>query len=263
MEYCYETHEEMNIDYQMNGNLLIGTKRGYNGPKLIFHTFNCDTLEIIRDKIPQYVEYCDLKTASSFFVDLRCIYLIDVENNQYAKSCNFPYMIHEIDGNHITYCRQNNHIYIFHSHTESYDTGVFIFDIQNNTLKNPECKSLHELDIISCCVANDDIRLVLEDGIYSYDIESDKLMMMIEISNIYNITMTKNVTFVRDFDKHGSIFIGSEMFKQMEFCPIENIITFFNVYDDKLMSVSLYYDYLNLRRPVTEIARHDIKKLIS
>jgi hypothetical protein len=58
--------------------------------------------------------------------------MIDVINRTYSI-INFPYSIYEIDGNYINTCRNDEYFYIIHSHTEYYQTGVFIYNIKNNT----------------------------------------------------------------------------------------------------------------------------------
>lgn len=65
------------------------------------------------------------------------LYIFDCINNTYMKR-SYPYPISEIDGNHITSCMINDHIYIFHSFTSDYDTGVFMYSIKSDTFNNSD-----------------------------------------------------------------------------------------------------------------------------
>lgn len=91
-------------------------------------SFHCSSM--------QYVEYDNLQNLSAFYVDYDEIYLFDIDNLAYTKSTKMPYPIFYIDGNQICSCRDQDNIYIFHSITQDYQTGVFVFNIKTNQFNN-------------------------------------------------------------------------------------------------------------------------------
>lgn len=186
MEYCYNVKQgdsfytNSNYDYLVNNSKIIGIKKIYGEYSilgLLMNTFDCDTKTFTSTEVLHKVEYKDLKQFSCYFIDLIHIFLIDVENGQYTVTDSFPFMISEIDGNCVESCHNNSTIYIFHSETDNYETGVFIFDIKTNkfnyndyqkdltkTIKyTNRFSNLNNKTVTSCSMYNDIIYVLWHD----------------------------------------------------------------------------------------------------
>lgn len=86
----------------------------------------------------KFVPFEQMKKVSFFFDNIYANCLVDIENNQYTLSKNYEYYIYIMDGNFISNCIFNNKCYTFHSVTQDYETGVFVYD-QNQNIFNTEC----------------------------------------------------------------------------------------------------------------------------
>ena len=149
-------YSNWNTHYFFDNNVITGIQmhhypielmRMNNGFKNItMNTFNCETNTFTPNEELTFVNYENLKEITHFFDYITYIYVFDTKNKQYAKTSEFPYLISEIDGNYITSCRLGNKIYIFHSITWDYETGVFIFDIETNTFNNADFTHLNKSD---------------------------------------------------------------------------------------------------------------------
>ncbi len=171
----------------------------------------------------------------TFFYDyITYGYLYDIQNQEYTKTSKFSFLISEIDGNAITHVIKDDKIYVFHSHTEYYETGVFIYDIKTNTwnaqdfMPNPlyvennnddddteeepcntnRFKTLHQKDILSCHVYNHQLLLNVHDGetcgIYQYDIETDTLVKLFETVPLFETQITNDILYGYHYsERHG------------------------------------------------------------
>lgn len=207
MDTCYITTNSFFKVYHFNyDKYIIAIKFVYNydnnhtDSKCLMAKYDCQ-LNIFSD----YLEINKIENPINltYFSGFLCtgvseLYLFDCIYNLYVV-CRFPYEISEIDGNYITSCLMDVCIYIFHSSTERYNTGVFVYSIKNNTFncldfKNKKEKSqfpihtnrfnsLHGLDIISCYTAKGELYILytnhdVDVNIYNigiYDVENDKL----------------------------------------------------------------------------------------
>lgn len=153
MEYCYDINEKdsfytnWNVNYLFYDNKIIGIKRIYNEnittiTGLQMNTFDCNTKNFTSTEELQKVEYNDLKQVSCYYIYLTYMFLIDVDNKQYTETKSFPFMIYEIDGNNVESCRNNDTIYIFHSRTETYETGILIYDIKSNQFNHKDYQDI-------------------------------------------------------------------------------------------------------------------------
>ncbi len=143
MDYCYKITENdpfyKGWVFKSCGNesKIIGINKKYtndykNIDNIYISTFNCETLDFSPKCEIKFTEYDDFKTVSCYLIECTNMILIDIENMKYTITNKFPYLISEIDGNFIESCTMNNNIYVFHSQTFEYQTGVFIFDIKTN-----------------------------------------------------------------------------------------------------------------------------------
>ena len=205
-----------------------------------------------------YVDYRDLKQVDYLYDDFDCAIVIDVQNQQWAKTSNFPYWISEIDGNYITSCKKDNHYYLFHSHTERYETGVFIFDIKTNTYNHDDFTvdtdmitnrfiNLHEKDIISCD-ASDKIIINNDGYIYEYNPITDECIESLILSNfpvLYNNSEIKVSDFL--FEKQNSqihIYDFKALIKSIKICEEDEFVIFWDITDYQL--IILCQNYRNL-----------------
>lgn len=232
LQYEYEVKERdsfaknFNMHHFQYQNLIVGISRYYyySGHRIIVNTFDIETSKFTEFEEFIQVKYEELKNISYMF-DMDRIILIDMINKQYSCSCNFPFMISEIDGNYITSCRDNDYYYIFHSKTMDYETGVFIFDIKNNSFNEGDFiinekyrgqedngvgaaeeiyqsqytnifTALHHKDISTCCIYNRDIIINIEDKLCKYDIESNQLSLIIE-KDINDMKIFGDLVFIK------------------------------------------------------------------
>lgn len=164
MEYCYDVTEKdsfflnWNTRYFQSKNIIVGITTVYDdindwknhSYKLIINSFNINTKEFTSNEKFECVDYVHIKNVDIFYEYITCNVVIDIINKQYSITNEFPYLISEIDGNHITECKLNDKLYVFHSKTYEYETGAFIFDIKNNTYNHSDFKHdenfIHESD---------------------------------------------------------------------------------------------------------------------
>lgn len=136
---------DYSVHYFNHKNFIIAIKYLYNinnydeYDKISMATYDCNT--------GIFTKYVDLKkiedpknilNISVFDVQISRLYLFDCDNNEYSKSCEFPYNIYEIDGNDIRSCMDNDYIYVFHSITIEYETGLFKYSIKKDTFNNSD-----------------------------------------------------------------------------------------------------------------------------
>lgn len=187
MDYCYDVvqgdsfYADSKFHYSFYNDKIIGIEMIYDNYSisgLQISTFDCDTKIFTATEVLHEVSYKDFKHVSCYLVDLVYLILIDVENKQYAKGNPFPFMISEIDGNCVEACHNDDTIFIFHSETDGYETGVFIFDIKNNQLNYSDYwedfsvitkytnkfANLHNKTITSCNVHNNIIYVLWHDN---------------------------------------------------------------------------------------------------
>jgi len=248
MDYCYKIKDtdsfcHYQMEYIKHNNLIVGLKRVYNNgnrePSFEVTSFDCDTLEFSQSEILQFVDFDKLKTVSNFYEHFTFLYLIDMENKQYTKSSKFPYFITEIDGNAITLCKKDDEIYIFHSHTENYDTGVFIFNIKTNTFDIHHFQD-KEMFIVDCYSFNDEIIITGEDGLYNYQKDSEPILI-VNMDNVDQIVFNDDhIITLCGYDPH-MLLMGSrdpvKFVKQVAICPAKDYILFLDIYDDKLVAI--------------------------
>jgi hypothetical protein len=185
-------------------------------------------------------------------------------------------MISEIDGNCITSCKNGDYIYIFHSHTECYETGIFIFDMRtnmfnnddfylsskqfdvetdsgnddihvNNNFQSNKFSMFHEKDIEDCYVHNGKIFLIIYNNIddaktindiYLYDLH--ELSLITQMENIREIRVKDGVIYGRE-DNIIKYIDSDGMIQTLEICPRNHLPSFWDVYNDKLIVISFLY----------------------
>lgn len=192
--------------------------------------------------------------------------MIDVINRTYSI-INFPYSIYEIDGNYINTCRNDEYFYIIHSHTEYYQTGVFIYNIKNNTFNcedfyidinninnvnndsddendNPEqmnrFKSLHNKDIVSSFF-ND--KLILFDGedVYNYEPDTDTLTPMMKIEHdIREIKCheDKLIGLQHRYNSVAMIYIYTDEITNYIVADKDEYVVFWDIYENYLIIIT-------------------------
>lgn len=107
---------------------------------LYYSTYNLETGKFTSYSPLRKVHTAFLKKEKDhffFFDKLTYNVLIDLKRMEYACSSEYPYCIHIIEGNHIAnqlYYRDDNTMQCltFHSVTDYYETGVFIYDPISN-----------------------------------------------------------------------------------------------------------------------------------
>ncbi len=284
-------HNDMDIEHILWKNLVIGLETVYTqkepktddptkirwnfdlsiDPGISMSGFDCETKEFI-PKIPlEYVPYSNLKNKDCFMVHSTFMFVVDVENKQYSKSNQFPFMISENDGNHITACKTNDKIYIFHSYTSNYETGVFIFDLNTNTFNNDDFQTItktfdcetdsgnedtyvvenfqtnnfidiHEKTITDCYVSDNKIYLAIDGDVYLY--ENYKCILLLKLGNIQEIRVKDDMKIVRNWYENWHLihyYKGTELIKTREICVKENFVSFWDIYEDKLIVINFIW----------------------
>jgi len=241
---------------------IIGFQKSftYDFDELLMIKYHVNDKTSVKEKLSQVnkVENIDIE------YDLgNCLLLIDIENKQYSKSIEYPYSIREIDGNYITTTRINNKLYIFHSLTYDYQTGVFIFDgnkfndkdfyLNHYNIISSYCENnikyeyhnnfslLHDKEIVSSCYFDNKHILINID-----DDEDNKICLF--NSNSYNIKVLFKTKRFRDIKIYKNYLFGLTWSNKFNIHNIENgeliksikndnikICRFFDFYDDNLV----------------------------
>ena len=267
MNYCYKINKNdsfyrnCNSVYFKHENLIISIDINYyfRNNMIKINTYNIDTNEFTPNDIFNKVEYSKLTKVDHIFNANEYGVAIDVQNKMFSNTIKYPYLISEIDGNHVTLCKHNNIFYIFHSEIEIYEIGVFIFDSINNTINNHDFieidsskitnkfKNIHNKTIISCGIHNDNIILKVDENddtelVYRYDIKTDCVITLFEIQNLYadyneinilnNIVyiLNKNNIYTRDANQNKII-------NKFEICDEKESVIFWDIYNDKLVII--------------------------
>lgn len=272
MEYEYDVgpndsfYNSINMHYFLYNNLIIAFYR-YHENEFIIKTFDLITHKFGKDERLYQVNYDELQDVSYLYEKGNCIIVIDMVNKRYAQSCKYNHLIHELDGNIITSCRDRNRYYIFHSHTESYNTGVFLFNIENNTINNEDFinnnlqisagaagedqleisnifASLHNKDVDSCCVYNRELLLIVEEKICSYDVETDHLVELLDAPNIYDMKVYSHYLIAENRDRNFDIYdIETKLYiKSINPCVYGQYCIFWDFYDGKLVVIRRQQD---------------------
>lgn len=185
MEYIYKITGNDNFDkysYISWNNSIVRFTRTYDerikSNRYYVSIFDQNSKNFTSFEELQFVEYNDLKNVTYHLLGTDKIYLIDIENREYSYSTKYPFWLLLFDGNTIESCHYQNKIYIFHSETEYYDTGIFIFDILSNRFNNSDYqlmetqleaqliphtnrfKNLHKKTITSCSIDNNNIYIL-------------------------------------------------------------------------------------------------------
>lgn len=214
MEYQYSITESdsfytnYRFRYHLHDDKIVAIKKIYESDNFIntkfngfvMNTFNCDTKEFTPIEKLQRVAYDDLKQVTSYEIDLTYMFLIDTENKQYTKTNKFPFMIHEIDGNCIETCRNGNAIYIFHSRTENYETGVFVFDIATNQFNHRDYFDVHRDNAID--ISSDDDSSEDMDDLYDRTIKHSNRFKSLHGKTITSCCMYDNNIYILWHDRY-------------------------------------------------------------
>jgi len=226
MDYCYKITENdpfyKGSQFKQCGNKIIQINIKYtddykNIANIFISTFDCEILKFSPKCEIEFVEYCTLKTVSCYLIECTDMILIDVENMKYTVTSKFPYLISEIDGNWIESCMMDNKIYIFHSQTFEYQTGVFIFDIQNNKFNEDDFVTREK---ISDSDDSDD-----SDSSFSFS-DYDGFMHTNKFTNLHNKDITS--CFVYD----------NQLFIQWSNYP-NNKLSMYNTDNDAIMDITM------------------------
>lgn len=272
MDYCYQTQiddsfNNWDVEYFKHENLVVGIERKYfftNGLMKI-NTFNISTKEFTVSEVLLNKQYHELINIDYIFDNGSCGIAIDFKNKSFAKTVDYPYFIHEIDGNFIKTCRDNDFYYIFHSITETYDTGVFIFDIKNNAVNNKDFVSknnlsmtnkfinIHDVTVISCGIKDKNIfingNIENNEFICKYDPMEDKLIKLFQIPNFKHgcneiIVSSEIIYILNENNIYFYNIILNEIVKNICIGDEKESVIFFDFYDDKLVIISGNYQYL-------------------
>ena len=254
MEYCHVINQDDSFysnwgtQYFLEGSTVIGITIQYHGLEicdssptgLVMNSFNYQTKLFTPDEELTEVDYDLIGDITLFFDYLTYMFVINTVTKQYAKTTEFPYLISEIDGNYIVSCRLNTKIYIFHSRTEGYETGIFIIDtgvdkfneadfwiVPQNSLPDcddncPGCdncdwnnmvprhgnrfKSLSGKDVADCFIVNDEIVIAINDHpgmfeLYKYNSDADIMVELYTIPYCNTIKVSGNVLVCHSYTK--------------------------------------------------------------
>ena len=289
MDYCYNVtktdlfYQNLNIPsviYLKYQHKILSVKNVYSEKDPIsIGMFDCNDKKFTPDVDLKCVDYADLQTVSCYIIYFTYIILIDVENKEYTRSSPFKYFMEYTDGNYVKSCRIENKIYIFHSVCEYYETGLFIFDISTNKFNDDDFefttrnvpdgesdnetesifinrfKNLHGTDISSCCTDNGVLYIVRDNKLHSYDPITDEISEVL-MSNIDSIRVKDNMLFGRRWSSpHGGILcikkMGLEKTSIIKFkiCEEDELVRFWNIYDDNLVCICAKYDLYKLFGP--------------
>lgn len=273
MNYSYDItkkdsfYNNWNVKYFKYKDDIIALKNyGYKINKIYIKTFNINTKQFTSNEKLTYVEYENLKDITYLYNDLEYGIVVDIANKQWSNTTKYPYFISEIDGNAITICKLHDKFYIFHSHTENYETGVFIFDIKNNTFNNSDFrlnelyhsddsddsnsesemvpvytntfKNLHDKTVYYSCVNDNQIILNIEDDIYKYDGELTDL----NLKSDFAIKVSNNMLYGLYKNKVNIYNIHSKnLIKTIEICDDNEQILYWEIYNDQLIIICEKY----------------------
>ena len=288
MDYCYNVCENdsfylnWNYEYFLKNKSIMGMKYDYSSKEMAINKFDCDSKSFTPTEKINQINYENFKQVTYFSEYFTCGFVIDAENKQFSKTSKFPYLISEIDGNYITSCTLNNKIYIFHSRTWDYETGVFIFDIETNKFNDSDFehnseyiqddgnddddtwsesdivskytnkfKNLHKKEITSCYVYNNDIILNVRDNdvnkICKYDPMTDNLTEMLITTDLHDIKINNNILFGKHWGERNVLYIYNITEKQFiikyEICNQDEIVIFWELSGGKLFVMSNKYVY--------------------
>jgi hypothetical protein len=102
---------------------------------------------------------------------------------------------------------------------------VFIYDIEANTWHKPDTKSLHELDIYSCHIYNNQLLLNIDDdAIYQYDIETDQLTKLFDIEQLHDTQINNNILYGYNKSILHSYHLITHEHNTMTLCDSEDMI---------------------------------------
>lgn len=298
MEYSHNFENQHNFNghgwmhYFSCGNKLVGLKRvlkdGFTifshkteyKDELLICIYDCMLQKLTYTGTIPLVPHCQFKNASFHWLRLDQLFLIDLENMNYMMAVKTPYFIYEIDGNFVETCRLDNKIYIFHSHTESYKTGLFIYDINTNTYNandfwemqeyitetyiNEETDleydemvlwkghtnrfaNLQKIDVASCYTHNNQIFIIkwepdAENKLAIYDPQTDS---MIDLVNIPGISIMHCGDYIIDNNfrtiKIYNQFTG-QFIKEVNMGDNTECIASLFSYNNKLVCLSTFYE---------------------
>ncbi len=256
--------------YVVRGQELVGVIVRYN-----------DTVDILTSKYFERATYVDKLQKVDYFCDLLNVgYMVDIDNKQYSKTCEFPHMISIIDGNFITSCILGNKIYIFYSYTEDYESGVFIYDIDKNIFNTSDIynengtnrfKNLHNKNITGCCVDKDKIILNIRDielnnnTISVYDPITDTFTENKRTMDFHDIKIHNGVIYGFNWNTRNLIYrIDSSIIIG---CEQDEIILFWTFNDNQLIIIYEKYEnpfgqiYQNIRQRHCKLKYINLNKL--
>jgi hypothetical protein len=118
MNYIFEKKD---LFYLNNRHYYATFKDELFGINVWTHSFNTFNYVTQSSRFGRFRFVDKVKQVNFFYDHTTYGYLYDLENQEYTKTSEFPYLISEIDGNVITYTIHDNKIYLCHSHTEDYD----------------------------------------------------------------------------------------------------------------------------------------------
>lgn len=246
MDYTYvvEKNDSFYNDYQFrhfkHKDLIVAISNLYTEP-IYIKTFNTNTKEFTNCVEIKQVDYTDLQHIDAFYDCHEKGLVVDVENGQYAYTSDFPHRIYEIDGNTITSCITGDKIYVFYSYTEEYQTGLFVFDIKNNTYGEVNDDFWYDKDIASCGLYGDKLLINVNDHIYNYNDKEHILDLTKDNYKHYNndIIISKNKLLVGDYQ---CIHVYDlQIQKQYHIIQLDdnyNHLRFWDMYDDKLVLIN-------------------------
>lgn len=255
MEYQYEITDKDSFYFNFNARyfqyrgIVVAVNMNDAPRRIIINTFDIESKSFTKNEDLTRVGRKNLKNID--FIDGRFGFavIIDMTNKSYAISCSFPYLISEIDGNCITSCRTKEKCYIFHSHTMNYGTGVFIYDIENDTInrndfmvnekyRNDEdgaagaasevyeseytnvFTALHCKDIDNCAIYEDNIIIDINDKLCVYDFANNILTEVFQTEYKGEMKVCNNYLLVKN--RHGKVYIyditSQNLIKSIDAC---------------------------------------------
>lgn len=203
-------------------------------------TFDIDTKQFTCANELKQVAYHDLKHINAFYDEYQKGIVIDVENKQYAYTSEFPHSIYEIDGNMITHCIDDDKIYVFYSYTNDYQTGLFVFDIKNNTYENVNDDFWYDKDIASCGIFGDKLLIKVDNYIYNYHDKEEILDLSKDIFkyNYNDIIIYGDKLLVGDYKCADIYDLNTKCrCKRVELEGNYNYVRFWDIYNDTLVLI--------------------------
>lgn len=248
-----------NIEYFQYDNLIVAFERH----QFCASTFNLDTKQFTPFEQYRQVQYEELAHKNHMYEYFDHVIIVDVPNKSYAKSCRFPYSVTEINGNYVVSCWDERYFYIFHSKTPDYETGVFIFDIENNIINQADFSqnekfeddqaagaageiyqseysniftALHDHDISNCCFYKGNILITIEDSVYQYNIKTNELTLILNDDRSGDARVKNDRILIKSY--HNRLHLYDGVLKEDIITHEEKYCYYHDFYQDNIITIT-------------------------